>query len=343
MRQSLVEALAEKGRKDVVVGDRRRHRQIARGQPLGEADDVRGDTRLLHGEHGAGAAEAGRHLVEDDENAGGPGNVDQALEKFRTAHAHAAGALQQRLDDQSGDILRAVPQAILERGKRTALAILGRLVAVERVGEGQHRNLAHEIAMEREEARAAADRHGAERVAVIAAVEGDEDAAFSLAAIGPILIGHLQGDLDRGGAVIRIEDAREIAGEHSGERARQVDGRAMREAGEHHMLECFRLAGERGIELRMRVSVSAGPPGGDEVEDLAALRVVERRVARAFDQDRLALGAVLRVGMPDIALVARQDVFRLRLGGALVGCVVHAAARASWARSSSGSMSSRLS
>ncbi len=111
VRQRPVEVVAEKRLEHFVARDRHRHRHIARGQALGQADEVRHDAGLLHGEQRAGAPKAGRHLIEDDEHAGRLRHLHQALEELRTAHAHAAGALQHRLDDQRGDVMRAVPTA----------------------------------------------------------------------------------------------------------------------------------------------------------------------------------------------------------------------------------------
>ncbi len=59
----------------------------------------------------------------------------------------------------------------------------------------------------------------------------------------------------------------------------------------------------------------AGPPGGDEVEDLVAVGVEQRGALGAREHDRLALGAMLGEGMPDMAPVARQHLLGKR-GGA---------------------------
>ena len=129
----------------------------------------------------------------------------------------------------------------------------------------------------------------------------------------------------------------------------EIDRRLMGEAGEHHMLEPRRLLGERLVERGMRVAVGAGPPGRDQVEDLAALGIVERGAARACDEARLGFGAVLGEGVPDMTPVARKDVACQRLLRRIValaflpvGCVVHVSARASFSRSSSGSISSKV-
>ncbi len=286
-----------------------------------------------------GAPEARRHLIEDDEHAGGAGPLDQRLEEGGTADAHAARPLQQGLDDDGGDVLDAPRQPVFERGEGALLALLHLIVALESGGEGQHRHPTHQPAEQIEEARAAPERHGAERVAVIAAVEGEKHAPPRLAAIGPILIGDLERHLHRGGAVVGEEDARKIAGQEAGERGGEIDRGLMREAREHHMGKQFGLPRERRVERRMGMAVGAGPPGRDEVEDLAALRVEQRGPLRARDDCWLALRPVLGEGMPDMAPVAREQLGGVKRGRiALGGGFVHGSARASCVRSSSGSI-----
>ena len=159
----------------------------------------------------------------------------------------------------------------------------------------------------------------------------------------------LERDLDRGRAVVGEEHAGEIAGKKLGERRSEIDGGLMGETSEHHMLESGGLPREGFVELGMGVAVRAGPPRRDEVEDLAPFRIVERGAACACDEQRLALGAVLGEGMPDMPPVAREDIageriLRRRVGVALlsVGCGVHGMVRASFWRSSSGSIASKV-
>src|SRR6476469_3843760 len=96
------------------------------------------------------------------------------------------------------------------------------------------------------------------------------------------------------------------------------------------------------------MAVRAGPPRRNEVEDFAPLGIVERGAAGARDQQRLAFGAVLGEGMPDVPPVAREDVLCQQplcrsVGVALrFGCLVHGVARASFSRSISGSMRSKV-
>jgi hypothetical protein len=59
------------------------------------------------------------------------------------------------------------------------------------------------------EGRDAADRDRPQGVAVIRVLECDELGAFGLAAQLPVLERHLERDLDRGRAVVAVEDARQ--------------------------------------------------------------------------------------------------------------------------------------
>src|SRR5437870_9932640 len=104
-------------------------------------------------------------------------------------HAHAAGALHERLDDYRGNLALAEAQRMLKRF-------------------GNERNdirLEKEWLVVAEECRVAADGHGAERVAVVTAFEADEARPPRLAALAPVLVRHLQRDFDRRTAVVRIE------------------------------------------------------------------------------------------------------------------------------------------
>src|SRR5262245_59877237 len=104
------------------------------------------------------------------------------------------------------------------------------------------------------------------------------------------------------------------------------------------MLEAIGLRGERRVQLRVRMAVGAGPPRRDEVEDLRAAAVEQRRGLRPRDDDGIAFGPVLGIGMPDMALVAREHLRRFGFALSRLRVVVHAASRASLARSISGSM-----
>ena len=61
--------LAEEALVDALGGERRRQRQVAAGDALGQAHEVGRDVLVLAREHPARAAEAGGHLVADQQHA----------------------------------------------------------------------------------------------------------------------------------------------------------------------------------------------------------------------------------------------------------------------------------
>ena len=74
-------------------------------------------------------------------------------------------------------VCAAIGEQRLESRQRAGFAFLRGVVALEGRRVGQHHDLAHQVAERAEHLRAAPDRHGAERVAVIAAVEPDQHRA----------------------------------------------------------------------------------------------------------------------------------------------------------------------
>ena len=111
----------------------------------------------------------------------------QALEQCRIMHDHATGALHQRLDDHR----RTFSGMPGQKG----LKILKISVALGQ----RHHMLLRQNALEQgvHALFRIADRHGTKSVAMIAAKETHNTPAFWFAAVGPILNGHLQRNLDR--------------------------------------------------------------------------------------------------------------------------------------------------
>src|SRR4029078_1230067 len=99
---------------------------------------------------------------------------------------------------QPGDSLPPLGTQGLESRNGASLALVRSIVALEGRRAGQYHDLAHQVAEWAEHLRAAPEGQGAERIAVIAAVEADQDLASRLSDIDPILIGDLERDLDRG-------------------------------------------------------------------------------------------------------------------------------------------------
>ena len=107
-------------------------RQVAAGQPLAEAEEVRGDALLLAGEHRPGAPEPGCDLVADQQHVVDVAQLAHPAQEAGRLNADSRRALDQRLDDHRGDLLAVQLEQALERrripGRRAVGAEQQRLV-----------------------------------------------------------------------------------------------------------------------------------------------------------------------------------------------------------------------
>ena len=92
---------------------------------------------LLAGEQRAGAAEADRDLVGDQEHAVAVAGLAQQRQVNRVVHAHAAGALHERLDDHRADLVRVPGERRLHRGEHPAAVGFPALARLARVAVGR--------------------------------------------------------------------------------------------------------------------------------------------------------------------------------------------------------------
>ncbi|MNJ20615.1 hypothetical protein D3C77_149500 [compost metagenome] len=182
----------------LVGGQAGSQRQVAAGQGLGQAEEVGTDAGLLTREHRAGAAESHGDFVMDQVDAVAITGLAQQLEVHRMVHAHAAGALDQRLDDHGGDRGMVLGQGLLHGGEHVArvffpahafraqVAIRAwHLEGIEQqglVGFGEQRYIA--------------DRHRGDGFAVVAVAQGDEALFLRLAFVQPVVKAHFQRDFN---------------------------------------------------------------------------------------------------------------------------------------------------
>ncbi len=92
------EVAPEEGVEHPARSDRGRHGQVAAGDPLAQTQQVGSHPALLGGEERAGAAEAGRHLVADEQRAGPAAGLAHLAHVGRRGAQHPCRALHQRLD-----------------------------------------------------------------------------------------------------------------------------------------------------------------------------------------------------------------------------------------------------
>ena len=92
---------------DLAAGDHRAERHVARVDPLRDGDDVRDDVPVLAGEPAARAAEAGHHLVEDQQD---PVAVADLADRLQVAVGRQDDPVRpgDRLEDDRRDRVRAL-------------------------------------------------------------------------------------------------------------------------------------------------------------------------------------------------------------------------------------------
>ena len=154
-------------------------------------------------EEGAGAAAADGDFVADEMHVVAVAQGACEAQVFRVVHGHAAGTLDQRLDDQCGDAGVMLRQMGFQRGSGTA-GDIGRRFAVAgmaRVGGRYRGGTAHQRRVGVLENRYVGDGQRADGLTVVAALEAEEILLFVDAAIAPAVERHLQRDLGRRGAV----------------------------------------------------------------------------------------------------------------------------------------------
>ena len=113
----------------------------------------------------------------------------------------------------------------------------------------------------------AAHAHRTERVAVIALGQRDELALVGLAALLPVLEGHLQRNFHRGAAAVGIEHLGEAglamgeagAGRTPDQLGGQLDGRRRSESQQRGVRHVLQLQLDRAVDLVAAVAVDVHP------------------------------------------------------------------------------------
>ncbi len=256
-----------KGVVHVIGGDARCQRQITAGQRLGQAQEIRSDVGLFAGKHGPGAAEAHGDLVMNQVHAIPVAGLAQQLEVDRVVHAHAACALNQRLDDHRRDAVVMLGQGLLHHREHRAGVLFpahafGPVIAVgARHLDGVHQQRFVGFGEEWH----VTDCHRCHGLAVVAVGQSDEAFFVRLAAIEPVMKAHFQRDFDAGRTVVSVEAARQPFGRHRHQALGQLDDRLMAEARQNHMLQLIDLILDALIDTRVGVAEYVDPPGADRV------------------------------------------------------------------------------
>ena len=288
-------------------------RQVAAGQGLGQTEEVRADAGLFTGEHGAGAAETDGDFVMDQVHAIAVAGFAQQLEVHRVVHAHAAGTLDQRLDNHCRDRVVILGQGLLHGGEHGARVFFpahafGAQVAIRAwyldgveqqgfVGFGEQRHVAH--------------RHRGHGFAVVAVGQGHEALLVRLTAVEPVVKAHLQRHFDAGGPVIGVETPCQAFRRHLHQALGQFDHGLMAETGEDHVFELIDLILDALVDARVGMAEHIDPPGADGIEVALAFEVFQPDTFAALDRDQRQLFVIfhLGAGMPQHREIAFHPLF----------------------------------
>ena len=243
-------------------------------------------------------------------------------------HAHAAGALQQRFDDQGADFAGVRVQQVGQGvgGTLGAGDGLGLVARTEGIRRRREQRLQQQRRIHAAVQRDVTHRQRAQRLAVVAAGQRHEPGApFDAAVVEPVE-GHLQRHFHPGRPVVGVEHLgqRVPPGLAWGDRQQalgQFDGGRVRAAGQDHLLQGARLPGDGLGDARLGMAVQVGPPAADAVEDAPA---VEAHQPGAFaarhgeQRQRVRVLAHLRAGVPEHRQVACPPVIRGGYHGVIV-------------------------
>ncbi len=228
-------------------------------------------------------------------------------------HAHAAGALHQRLHDHRRHFAGVALQRFFHVAEAAPRMVFPGLAgaAVEAVRR-RHLDRLHQqrrvgIAVHA----AAAHRQRAQGLAVVAVAERDVAGLLRLAQVAPVMGGHLQRHFHRRAAVVGVKAAVQALGGDGAELFRQPHHRLMGEAAEHDVIELVELFLQPRHDVRMAVAEDVGPPGTDRVEIALALEILEPHALCRFHRHQRQPLVVLHLGagVPDVGEGAVLPVF----------------------------------
>jgi hypothetical protein len=173
---------------------------------------------------------------------------------------HPGGALDERLEDNGGDLLLAHGQQ-----PRHRIDVAGRRVV----------GLEEQRAEGRVEERHPADGDRTDRVAVVRILETDERGLPHVlpAAVLLVLERHLERDLDGSRSGVRVEDAVETVGSDLDQPPGQLGRAGVREPEHRRVGNPVELLPQRLVDRRMAMAVDVAPQGGDAVQIAAPVRV----------------------------------------------------------------------
>ena len=173
--------------------------------PGGQAEQVRRHLYLLAGKHGPGPSESDSNLVRNHQHVVPAGQFSDTSQVTVRVHDHASGTLNERLQDHGSGLVVMFLQDFFQLGKVMLAGVLAGNThwQVITIRDGHLDGLKQQGLEHLVESGNAPDTDAAKRVAVVSSTQCDEQVfvRLGIVALPPVLEGHLQSDLYRGGAV----------------------------------------------------------------------------------------------------------------------------------------------
>ena len=222
----------------------------------------------------AGAPKTGGDLIEDEQQAVPVRHLPQHCQAFGRVGVHAAGTLEDRFDDDRGQLPGMRSRDVRELGCPRLHGFRGR--GSSRRGTGR-KHVAGQQAREGgvHAVHGIADAHRREGVAVVSAADAEEPLPLRVPGRGLELHRQLQRNLH--GHRTRVRKEHPLQTRPSGRGRGHVHQplgkfhrRGMREAAEHHMAETLQLPLCGGVQHRVAVAVDHRPPRGHRIHHLMA-------------------------------------------------------------------------
>ena len=199
------------------------------------------------------------------------------------------------LDDRLAQLARAALDQLVV-GARAAISV--------RVRRRDLRETGHvKIGVRRGQMRQPADREGARRPAVVAALQRDDLVLAGLAGGEPVVAGHLHGALVGLGPADREERVVQIARGEAGELGGQLRGRAVRELASRRVVgQAHGLLGDRFGDLPPAMTNVDHGEAGEAVDELLAPLGPDVDALGALDHEVLVgkPGMILRLVGPEV-------------------------------------------
>ena len=306
---------------DVAAHHDAAQRQVAGGHALGERHDVGLDVPVREREPAPGAAEAGDHLVADEEHLALRAHLAHEPEVVVVRHQHAAAAMNRLGDERGHRVLALARDGLVEQPRRRLarrLAGPGVLLPVRvtrrDVHEARHARLEH-LPVSGHARRA----HRLLRHAVVGVVARDDLDLVGLALGLPVearrlerrLVGLRPAAGEEHGLHVVVGEPDELFGELHGRQVRRA--RVRREVGQLLHLRRRRLG-----QLGAAVADVDVPQAGEPVDVALAAQRLDRRPLAAHVDHRLGVidrvvqrvDQVLLVGLDDFGGSQRHQILR---------------------------------